>query len=267
MTRRQKLDFILGRPCVLAVVALVAVGVPLAGAATVQKDHIRVSFDGVVTPRALPRVGSAPIRVAVDAKIAPARGADPPQLRRLTIAINSDGRLDPRGLPVCRLGAIQPSTTANALAACGSSLVGEGRFSAQVLLAEQAPFPSDGKVVAFNGSFDGRPAILAHVYGTKPVPSSFTLPFVITKSTGAFGTLLSASLPQITGNSGYITGLRLTIGRSFRSGGRTHSYLSASCPAPAGFPGAVFPLAKASFGFAGGRHLASIATRECRVRG
>jgi hypothetical protein len=40
----------------------------------------------------------------------------------------------------------------------------------------------------------------------------------------------------------------MRLDRRFRSGGRTHSYLAADCPAPAGFPGAVFPLAGRSSG-------------------
>ena len=31
---------------------------------------------------------------------------------------------------------------------------------------------AEGKLYAFNGRWHGRPAILAHVYGTKPVPTS-----------------------------------------------------------------------------------------------
>jgi hypothetical protein len=132
----------------------------------------------------------------------------------MTIAINRNGILSSKGLAVCALKSIQPSTTADALAACRPSLVGEGHFSAKVLFAPAAPFPSQGKVFAFNGSFNGHPAILDHVYGTEPVPTSFTLPFVISKSKGTFGTLLSASLPAVTSTSGYVTGLSITLGRT-----------------------------------------------------
>jgi hypothetical protein len=46
--------------------------------------------------------------------------------------------------------------------------------------------------------------------------------------------------------------------------GKRRSYLSASCPAPKGFPGAAFPFARASFGF-GKQTLTSTLTRSCRV--
>jgi hypothetical protein len=238
----------------------------LARAEVVQRGHLRISFAGALTPKSLPRKGLAPVKVAVAARIASTDDDELPQLRRISIAINRNGHFAPQGLPVCRLRDIQPSTTANALKACRGSLVGEGNFSAKVLLSQQAPFPSEGKVFAFNGVLGGKPAILAHVYGTDPVPISYTLPFEIRASRGIYGTVLDASLPAVTGNSGYITGISLTLGRRFSSHGKRRSYLSAGCPAAAGFPGAVFPFAKASFGFVG-RTLTSTLTRSCRARG
>jgi DNA-binding beta-propeller fold protein YncE len=233
----------------------------------VQRAGLRVSFDGKLTPKALPRTGSAPARVSVAARIAPSDGGALQQLRKIVIAINRYGHFEPQGLPVCSLREIQPSNTANALKACRASLVGKGSFSADVALGQQAPFPAAGKLYAFNGTLDGHPAILAHVYGTDPVPTSFTLAFELSPARGTFGTVLRASLPEVTGSSGYITGISLNLGRSFRSHGRTHSYLSASCPAPRGFPGAVFPFARASFGFAGRTIVTSTLTRSCGVRG
>jgi hypothetical protein len=249
-------------------VALIAIGgLAAAQAETVQRNHLRVSFQGQLTPHALPRSADAPIKVKVAAGIASTDAKTPPQLQRMTIAINRYGHLDATGLPVCRFEQIQPSTTADALRVCRRSLVGEGDFSAAVLLRGQAPFPSEGKVYAFNGELNGKPAILAHVYGTKPAPTSFTLPFAISRSKGTFGTTLTASLPRATGESGYVTGISLTLGKSFSYRGKRRSYLSASCPAPKGLRGAIFQFAKASFGFAGiGRPLALTLTRSCKVR-
>jgi hypothetical protein len=250
-------------PVALLVVLAVA---GLARAEVVQRDHLRVSFEGELTPHTLPRSGEAPVKVAVGGKITTTNGSNPPQLRTVSIAINRNGHLAVGGLPVCRIQQIQPASNAGALEACRDSLVGEGSFSANVLLPSQAPFPSAGKVLAFNGAFHGKPAILAHVYGTQPAPTSYTLPFQVIPTKGTFGTTLEASLPQVTSEWGYVTGLSLTLGRTFRYRGKAHSYLSGSCPAPAGFPGATFPLAQASFGFPG-HTLTSILTRSCKVRG
>jgi DNA-binding beta-propeller fold protein YncE len=241
---------------------------PTAGSSeVVQRRGVRVRFDGRLTPRALPRHGVAPVGIAVDAEIAATGAAAPPQLRQIAIAINRNGRFNTQGLPVCRLRDIQPSTTANALAACRGSLVGEGHFSANVKLPEQSPFPSAGKVLAFNGRLHGKPAILAHIYGTQPAPTSTVLPFLINDSRGTYGTILEASLPRATGDWGYVTGLKMTLRRRFDYRGKGRSYLSAGCPAPAGFSAAEFPLARTSFDFAGGPTLVSILNRSCKATG
>jgi hypothetical protein len=251
----------------LTALALALALAALAQAEVTQRGNLRVSFEGKLSPHTLPRSGSAPVKVSVGAKIAATNGATPPQLRKISIAINRNGRFEPGGLPICRLDQIQPSTTADALRACRSALVGQGSFSAKVLLPQQAPFPSQGKVYAFNGRLGGAPAILAHVYGTNPVPTSYTIPFVISQAKGTFGTVLAASLPKVTSEWGYVTGLSMTLGRSYSYRGEKRSYLSAGCPAPKGFGGASFPFARAAFGFAGGRSVSSTLTRSCGVRG
>lgn len=239
-----------------------------ATASTVRVEHgVRVQFNGKLTPHALPRHGTAPVGIIVDASIGALEGKDPPQLRRISIAINRYGHFNSQGLPTCREDQIQPSTTEGALAACRGSLVGEGSFSANVKLPEQSPFPSAGKVLAFNGKVNGRPAILAHIYGTEPAPTSIVLPFILRKSHGTYGTTLETSLPQATGNWGYVTGLRMKLRRSFSYRGHSRSFLSAGCPAPPGFPSAAFPLAKTSFAFAGDLTIDAVLTRTCKARG
>jgi hypothetical protein len=250
----------------LSAATLLAAALP-AHAEVVQKRNVRVNFEGSLTPKALPRSGTAPVRVSVGADItALGKSEHPPRLRTLTIAINKYGRFDPNVVPKCQLQEIQPASTENALAACGASLIGKGTFQAKVLLGKQAPFPSSGTLYAFNGVVDGRPAILAHVYGENPVPTSFTLVFKMQQRSGTYGTVLSASLPEATGSSGYITELSLDLGKQVRSHGKTSSYLSASCPAPAGFPGADFPFAKAGLSF-GSFAVDAVVTRSCKALG
>jgi hypothetical protein len=245
--------------------ALLALGA-VASAEVVQRGDLRVTFEGSLTPTKLPRSGTAPIHVSMATKIASTNGKTPAQLRKISISINKFGQLDTTGLPVCELDQIQPATTGDALAACRRSLIGGGQFSAKVLLTGQAPFPSAGKIYAFYGEVEGRKAILAHVYGTDPAPTSFTLPFVIRSTKGTYGTVFEASLPRYTSSAGYVTGLSLDLGKTWSTGGKAHSFISASCPAPKGFPGATFPFAKAALAFKG-RSLGVTLTRNCRVRG
>lgn len=235
----------------------------------VQRGHVRVSVRAKLAPKKLPRADAAPVRFNLDAKIATTDESIPPQLRGIEIAINRHGHLDPSGLPTCRIDQIQPSTTAGALEVCGRSVVGEGLFTAKVLLTQQAPFPSRGRIVAFNGAWHGRPAILAHVFGTEPVPTSYTLPFVIGKvGKGTYGTTLQASLPRFTSKWGYVTGISLGLGRGYSGGGAGRRYLTAGCPAPKGSGIASFPLARAtlSFGDDGPKAVSQTLIRSCGVR-
>lgn len=237
------------------------------GAEVVQQAGIRVHFDGGISPTKLSRSGSRGVRVAVETKISAPGRQSPPQLQRIKLEINSHGHLDPNGLRRCTVQEIQPSTTQKALEACGSSLVGRGTFAASVALGQQSPFPAAGPLYAFNGTYHGQPAILAHVYGTDPVPTSFTLPFLIKPAHGTFGTALVASLPQATGGASYVTRLALKLGRTVRANGHTHSYLSASCPAPKGFNKAVFPFARTVMTFRHGPTISSTIDRTCEVSG
>lgn len=247
--------------------ALAAWATP-ASAELVQKGTVRVALSGSLSPKRLPRHGTAPISVSIGGRISSTTPGGPPQLKEVSFAFNRAGKLDLGGLPRCRLGHISPSTTGEALLACRPSLVGEGHFSANVRFPEQSPFPSEGKVLAFNGVLRGKATIFAHVYGTKPVPTSYVLPLEIAKKgKGAFSTVLHASLPQATGEWGYVTGLNLKLGRTYSSKGKKRSFLSAGCPAPKGFPGALFPLVKSSFAFEGGKTLTATLNRSCKARG
>jgi hypothetical protein len=265
---KRKKRAALHRGALLLATAALATAAAPASAELVQKGQIRVSVAGKLSPTTLPRHGASPIEVSIGGHIAPtSRSAPPPQLKDVTFAFNRAGRLDLRGLPRCRLGHIDPSTSQEALLACRSSVVGEGHFSANVRFPEQSPFPSDGKVLAFNGVLRGKPVIFAHVYGTKPVPTSYVLPLEIEHGKGRFSTVMHASLPEATGNWGFVTGLTLTLGRTWQAHGVRHSFLSAGCPAPAGFPGVLFPLTRTSFSFVGGKTLTATINRSCTARG
>jgi hypothetical protein len=249
-------------------VALAAMAVAPAGLAEIaQKRGVRVAVSGKIAPNMLPRRGTAPVAVTIGGRIAPTRSGAQPQLERMAFAINSHGELALRGLPVCRVGHIQPSTNREAMDACGRSLVGHGHFAADVRLPEQSPFPSEGKMLAFNGRLRGKPAILAHIYGTVPASTSYVLPFLIKKTHGTYGTVLEANLPRIAGEWGNITSMSMTLSRRFTFRGRTRGYISAGCPAPSGFGSAVFPLVKTTFDFDGGLSLETTLSRGCRVRG
>jgi hypothetical protein len=247
-----------------AVLCLLATS-PAAGE-VVQEGNLRVSFTGGISPQALPRKTEAPIKVAFGGEIKTIDGAQPPQLRTISLAINRAGALDYRGLPACHYHQIHPASTEEAITTCPKSVIGGGTFSAHVALPEQSPFPSAGGVTAFNGVFHGRHVVFVHVYGTTPLPQSQVIVFKIGQTSGTYRSTLTGELPQVAAEWGYVSGLSLTLGRSFRFKGARHSLLTAACPAPPGFAIATFPFARAEFGFEDGRSLGVTMNRVCHAK-
>jgi hypothetical protein len=250
-----------------AVVAIFALCASLAHAELTARGDLFVKFSGGIAPDALPRKARASITVSVAGTVRTLSGERPPALRKISIAINRGGHLDAHGLAVCRQSQIEPSSTKEALEACGPALVGGGSYAADVAFPEQSAFPSHGRILAFNAVVNGKRAILAHIYGKEPVPITRIIVFHIQESTGTYGTILTGNLPATLNRWGYLKRISLSLHRNFTVRGQSRSYLSAACDAPAGFPGATFPFAHASMSFADGRTLSSTLTRSCRVRG
>jgi hypothetical protein len=233
----------------------------------VQKGNLRVAVSGHLSPKHLPRTGAAPIAVTVRSGIATLDGSLPPQLQKLRIEINSHGRLEIRGLPECRIGQIQPASTARALSACRPALVGKGSFSVDAVLGSQEPYPTKGRLLIFNGTYKGHHALLGQIYSPHPFANSFVIPFQVSRlKDGPYGIALTARLPRAFTNWGYVTGLEMRLGRRYSYRGHPQSFISAGCPAPEGFPSAVFPLARTTFAFADGTKLSLPLIGDCKVR-
>lgn len=251
----------------IALGAAALLGAAAAHGELAQQGSLRLSFGGSFAPRALPRHRAAPVSVRLTGAITTTDGSQPPRLRTISIAVNRHGRVSTLGLPVCPAARLEQTTSSVALARCRAALIGHGRFEVGVGFSEQAPFPVEGRMLAFNGRVGGRPAILMHIYGRAPVEATVVLPFRISHPRrGEYGTVISTRIPQIAANAGYITDISFTFGRRYRYRGRRRSFLSAACAAPAGFPAAVFAFAKGRFGFANGQTVPISLARDCRVR-
>src|SRR5690242_10707731 len=183
----------------------------VATAAVIQSDGLRITALAQVIPYKLPRSKPAPIAVFVGGHLAATTGGIPPQLRELTVRVNRHGLLQSRGLPVCHIHQIQPVTTERALASCGPALIGSGQFWAHIILPDQRPYPTRGRLLIFNGRKGSHPTLLAQIYTAHPFNSSFVIAFSIKRiSRGRYGTELSASLPQALGDWGYLDRIKLT---------------------------------------------------------
>jgi hypothetical protein len=238
----------------------------MAGAAVVQEGNLRITVLSQILPYKLPRKGTAPIAVFVSGHLDAPHGGIPAQLQEMTVEVNRHGLLQSRGLPTCRLSEIQPASTERALQACGDAVVGSGQFWAHIVLPDQGAYSTHGRLLIFNGRQKGKPALLTHIFTANPFFSSFVIPFAIKRiSRGAYGTELSASLPQALGDWGYVDRIKLTLKRKYTYRGRQLSYFNAGCPAPEGSRRTVFPLALASFDFAAGVSISARVEKACAV--
>jgi len=250
----------------LAVAAALCLAIP-AQAEITQQGKLITTFDSSLTPKRLPRNEPAPVAVRVAGDFKTTEGAKLPQLRTISVAINSAGRLYDKGLPTCEVKTIEPATEAEAQKLCHRSIVGSGHVTVQVHIENQATFAVKASLLAFNGpTRHGRKLILAQVYADNP-PGAFVLTFRLKKQPGLFGTVMSTRLPASAQSWAYLSHFDMTLDRQYRYRGKGRSYISAACSAPAGFPGATFPFAKANYGFANGQHLRTTVVRSCEVGG
>lgn len=248
-------------------VALGLLGAGLAQAELSQEGNVRISFSGGFSPHSLPRYQLAPVTIDIQGAIGTTDGSHPPAVRRIEIGLNRNGKLSTQGLPACTSPLLQSTSSETALKHCRSALVGRGRFKADLETSSTDPVLAAGRLLAFYGRDHGKRALLLHLYVTLPVRATFVLPLTIShKAKGQFGTILSARIPTLAGGFGSVTQIGLTIGRNYTYRGQSRSFISASCPAPAGFPGAVFSLARGSFYFVDGRKIDTTLSADCRVR-
>ena len=251
----------------LATVLALLACASLAHASVIQKDNVRITVLSQILPYKLPRKGVAPIAVFVSGHLSEPHGGIPPQLQEMTVEVNKHGLLQSKGLPACPLKRIQPASTQRALESCGDALIGSGQFWAHIVLPDQGAYPTHGRLLIFNGRQAGKPVIFTHIFTANPFFSSFVIPFSIQKrSNGAYGTKLSASLPQALGDWGYVDRIKLTLKRKYPYKGKELSYFNAGCPAPQGTKRTVFPLALASFAFGEGLSISAKVEKACGVK-
>jgi hypothetical protein len=243
-------------------VALSAVG--SAQGERAQSGNLIVSLDGSLAPLKLPRDRLAPVSVSLEGGLQTADGEILPRVTEIELGLPSRGVVSAQGLPTCSQRLLLNATTAGAEEACGDALVGHGRLRAEVLLPNQEPFRIHANLLAFNGTFGGRRAVLVHAFAAKP-PTVVVLPFVFRQGSGRFGTALVADLAPTLGPWPHFAHFQLTLGRRYTYRGRSRSYLSASCPIPANVTAAFFSLAKVKFTLADGSEIGTGIARGCRA--
>jgi hypothetical protein len=232
-----------------------------------SSGNVVVHFHGSISPRKLPRTKLAPVGVQMGGKIKTKDGTPPPRLTEILLEINKHGVIDGKGLPFCSLGKLRNASAARAKRVCGPAEVGHGNVTSRIHLREQEEFATNGPLLAFNGRYKGKPAIFAHVTSNGRLAITYVIIFQIEKANGAYGTALVAKVPSIASGSGFISAFDLSLKRSYMSGGKKHSYVSAACHLPSEVPIGEFPFARATYVFEDGTKVSEKLEKTCKARG
>ncbi|HZJ29725.1 MAG TPA: hypothetical protein VFD37_07040 [Solirubrobacterales bacterium] len=220
-----------------------------------------MQIGGGFAPTTLPANRNAPISLQGYAHIKTKDGSHPPALTRLTIEYDKHGRVETRGLRVCRRNQLENTTVQDARRACRGTIVGNGFGKAVIKFPDQAPIPASTPLTIFNGPrVGGDPTVLAHAYLTVPVPTTFVVPVRIQRiNKGRFGYRTEARIPAIAGGYGSSVYGRIKVGQTWRFKGRRLSYINARCVG-----GRL--QARGFFNFRDGSSLTGSLFRPCKVR-
>jgi hypothetical protein len=216
-----------------AVLAVAVAGIAVAEKpVVVQLGNLKLTFNGGVTPKALPKNKPAPITLNVEGKIETIDGKHPPAAKEIVVETDKNGFVNAKGVPVCTAGKLQAQDTAHAEAICKSSIIGTGTTDVEVEFPESAPFIAKSKLLAFNGGTSGgKTTIFVHAFLTAPVSAAVVTTVKVSKiHNGRYGYKSIASIPKIAGGYGSPISFSLKVGKSFTVKGHKQSYLTAQCP-------------------------------------
>jgi hypothetical protein len=220
MRKRLVLTLALG-----AIVALVVGSIAVAAKPTViQVGNLKLTFNGGFSPKKLSKTKQTPINLNVSGKIQTTDGKHPPALKEFILETDKNGSVNAKGVPTCKAGKIEATTTSAAEKACKKAIIGKGTTDVEVLFPESAPIDIQSKLLLFNGGVSGgKTTIYIHAYLSNPIAAAIVTTVKIKKKkNGRYGTQSIASVPKIAGGSGSVTNFTLTVNE--------RGYLTAKCP-------------------------------------
>jgi hypothetical protein len=228
--------YLLAMCAVGALVAVMAVGIAGAadgeGPVTVRVGEMELTADGGFTPKALSRTKQTPIEIHASGEVQMRDGSHPPAIREIIIEADKAGEQHTKGIPVCKQGQLQATSTAAALKNCKGALIGEGTAVAQVAFAEQRPINVSSKLLLFNGPEQGgKRTWYAHAYFSNPISGAIVTTATISKiHRGRFGTKAIIKIPQLVGGAGSGISFTLEIFKTVKVGNKVLNPISATCP-------------------------------------
>ncbi len=218
-----------------ALVAVTTAGIAAAAGGeapvTVKVGSLELTSSVSFSPKVGPKNQQTPLEITNEGSVKEIDGSRPPAARELILEVDKNGEIHTKGIPTCRSGQLQATTTAAALKACRPALIGEGRVEAEVAFAEQKPLQIPSKLLLFNGGEkDGKTVWFAHAYLTNPVSAAIVTTVTITKiHRGRYGTLVVVKIPQIAGGAGSGTFFNLKIFKFVKVGGKQINPISGRC--------------------------------------
>lgn len=200
-----------------------------AGSSEVRVGNLVLRADGGFQPQALPKHRRVPIRFQGWAKIRTTDRSVPPAARYLKLEFDRDGLLTTAGLPVCRPGRVEATTSKQARRRCRGAIVGTGQVRAVLSLAG-GRISVGSPLTLFNGPRrHGNPTVVAHAQTAVPFFQAYVVVAEIERRRGTFGYRTAFHIPPIAGGIGALTDVSGRIGRRYRAAGAERSYVSARC--------------------------------------
>lgn len=194
---------------------------------TVVGGEIHAEFNGGFTPKVLSKKKPTPIGFSISAKM---KSLNPnpeeqhlPALKEFLLEGDKHASISVKGIPVCKPGQLQSTTSAQARKVCGPALIGSGKTEVGIKFPDQHEIPVKSELLAFNGGFRGGvTTLLIHAYITVPTPAAIVTTVKVKKiHKGAYGLGSVASIPKIAGGSGSVKSFSLKLDKGI---------LSATCP-------------------------------------
>ena len=246
----------------IAALAIAAVAQAVAAPTKVRAGNLTIIIDANLSPTKLSKKKPTPIALTVQGSIKSNDGSHPAALKTLDLQFDKHGKIFTKGLPTCTVGKLQAQLTSAARKVCKKALIGTGRVTAEIALAEQPPFNASGPLLIFNGKPKGnKPVLIFHVYANVPAPTAFVTTGVIGKGKGKYGTDTAIAIPTIVSGQGSLTSFKAKIPKkSWTYKHKKVSLLTATCPS-----GHLF--AHGDFAFADGKKFAGNIVKSCTPKG
>lgn len=217
--------------CVVATALLtMAVAMSISGLAGAEQPvkviqpPYETEFNGGFSPKALSKTKATPVTFSISGVIRRQDGGHPAALKEFLLEGDKHASISVKGIPVCKSGIIQSTTTAQARKACGPALIGTGKTEVGIQFPEQEnEIPVHSELLVFNGGFKGGVTTLfIHAYITVPTPAAVVTTVKIKKiRKGRYGLESIASIPKIAGGSGSVKSFSLALKKGI---------VSATCP-------------------------------------